>query len=816
MANVIRLSAGITTILVTCANLLLGAHDANRAHADEFSWPNEEWETASPADVGMDPRLIESARDYALTGSGSGYITRHGKLILTWGDTRRKYDLKSTSKSIGITALGLAIADGKFALHDRVVDHHPAFGIPPKENAQTGWLNKITVFHLATQTAGFAKRGGYEPLLFEPGTRWHYSDGGPNWLAECVTLAYGRDISDLMFERIFTPIGVTADDLHWRNNSYRPHKISGVMRREFGSGVHANVDAMARLGYLYLRDGLWKGRQLLPSDFIDKARSTFPEVIGLPEEPVRNAATRQGRSSSHGNASDHYGLLWWNNADGSLAGVPHDAYWSWGLHDSLIIVIPSLDIVVSRAGKSWSREPGGEHYDVLKPFLQPIVAAVQGRKEIADGEISIDRPAEQRTYRGLREFNPPPSPNEESVQAIVGATMIDGYGGEPIDDAAIVIKGNRIVAAGSRNDVSIPADATIFDTTGLTILPGLLDAHFHIGSGAGMYEIPPLFLSHGVTTARDPGRPIEIYEPVRDSKKPVPRCLVTGPHFDRAPPAHPHNAVILNTRAEVRRAVQRYFEQGASGIKVYYRLPLELIAETCTTSHALGIPVTAHLELIDADDAILAGLDGIEHIASFGTALAEPDIAARFQEAVDSHNESRKDERYRLWASLDLERSPRVQPLLELIVKHGVYVSPTLATFERRAGDNRVEEFHVRGFENMLKFTGMCHAAGATVVTGSHTWSNQVDLGWAYQREMELLVESGMTPSEVITASTMANARFFGVAERLGSIENGKLADFVLVQGNPLEDIRAMYNVRHVMLNGLWVDQTPPKTFQGR
>jgi hypothetical protein len=75
-------------------------------------------------------------------------------------------------------------------------------------------------------------------------------------------------------------------------------------------------------------------------------------------------------------APRHYGLLWWNNADGSLDHVPRDAYWSWGLYDSLILVVPSLDIVVARAGKSFARKPGGAHYDPLRPFFDPIIAAV--------------------------------------------------------------------------------------------------------------------------------------------------------------------------------------------------------------------------------------------------------------------------------------------------------------------------------------------------------------------------------------------------------------------------------------------------------
>src|SRR5690606_15669004 len=158
--------------------------------------------------------------------------------------------------------------------------------------------------------------------------------------------------------------GITREDLRWRRNQYRDREIDGLTRCEFGAGIHANVDAMARIGLLYLNEGRWGDRQLLPAEFVRLARGTFEDVVGLPVH-----------GDNHAGASNHYGLLWWNNADGTLENVPRDAYWSWGLYDSLIVVIPSLDIVVSRAGKSWQRNEGDGHYDVLRPFLEPIVEA---------------------------------------------------------------------------------------------------------------------------------------------------------------------------------------------------------------------------------------------------------------------------------------------------------------------------------------------------------------------------------------------------------------------------------------------------------
>ncbi len=331
-------------------------------------WPMPAWKEATPREMGMDASVLRRARDYALTGGGSGCVTRHGRVVMRWGDQKRRYDLKSTTKAIGVTAVGLALKDGKIkSLNDPAKKYHPSLGIPPESNADTGWLDKITLFHLATQSAGFDKPGGYTRLLFEPGTKWSYSDGGPNWLAECVMLVYGEDLKTVMFERVFGPIGIKPSDLTWRSNAYRAKEIKGIKRREFGSGISANVDAMARIGYLYLRRGRWQDKQIIPAWFVDMARTVPHEVRGLPVV----------KPESYFNASDHYGLLWWNNADGTMAKVPRDAYWSWGLYDSLIVVIPSLDIAAARTGKSLNKARNS-NYKAIEPFIEPIAMAVKG------------------------------------------------------------------------------------------------------------------------------------------------------------------------------------------------------------------------------------------------------------------------------------------------------------------------------------------------------------------------------------------------------------------------------------------------------
>lgn len=270
-------------------------------------WPAEDWSTASPRDMDMDEALLAEARDYALSGGGSGMIVRSGQLVFSWGDLSLRHDLKSTTKSIGVTALGLAIADGLVGLDDAAQTYLPTVGVPPESNASTGWLDDISLIQLATHSAGFDKPGGFVELLFEPGTAWSYSDGGPNWLADVLTVAYGTDLYDVMQSRVFVPIGIDEDDLTWRRNAHRDRTIQGIERREFGSGIRADVDAMARLGYLYMRDGVWEDRRILPAAFVDSVGRPVSAIAGLPVRSQDHHMPEDGINVIAGDSVDFAG-----------------------------------------------------------------------------------------------------------------------------------------------------------------------------------------------------------------------------------------------------------------------------------------------------------------------------------------------------------------------------------------------------------------------------------------------------------------------------------------------------------------------------
>jgi len=399
-----------------------------------------------------------------------------------------------------------------------------------------------------------------------------------------------------------------------------------------------------------------------------------------------------------------------------------------------------------------------------------------------------------------REVNQVAKPSDTSVIAIVGATLIDGRGGPPVSDAVVIVKGERIAAVGNRASVKIPPGAQIVDAKGLTLLPGLIDSHFHLD---GDDPLPALYLSHGVTAIRDPGQWIEAYDKARKAAAPVPRLFLCGPHLDSPPAAYPADSYIVRDADETRLAVNHFVNDGASAIKVYFRLPLALIKVAIDTAHSRGVPVMGHLEIVDARDAIIAGIDGIEHATSFGTALLPLRDAEKYRQAILADNNARREGRYQGWNAIDLT-TPQAKSLFKLIVDREVFVSPTLAVFERQPGDKDTKEFHVHAFKQMEAFVGLVNKAGAKIVVGSHSDVPHAKRGWAYQRELELLVDSGLTPMEAIVAGTMNNARYFRIQDRLGSVEAGKLADLVIVEGDPLKDISNMRRVKRVMLDGRW------------
>lgn len=408
--------------------------------------------------------------------------------------------------------------------------------------------------------------------------------------------------------------------------------------------------------------------------------------------------------------------------------------------------------------------------------------------------------------------------------------IIDGSGGAPIENGRIVIERDRIVRVGPAASTAAPAGSETVDLAGRTVIPGLIDSHFHIERDP---KLALRQLSYGVTAFRDPGQWDEHFDELRRmiaaDGLAGPRIFTTGPHIDGENPAYPADSVVARDAEEARRHAELSVQRGASALKIYFRLPFASAKAVIDVCVARRIPCTAHLELLDARELIAAGLHGIEHVTSFGVSLVPRREAETYRQAVLKSNDARRDGRYRMFSGIDLD-GPQARALYDVLRERKPFVDATLAVFERRppsppapvgssatspsspAGTGGTSQqpdqapMFVAGFAKMKDLTRRAAREGARVVVGGHTEVPFAGRGEAPWREMELLVESGFSPLEAISAATSTAAAFLYQGNHLGSLRAGFAADLVVLRGQPDRDLSAIRLVDRVMVAGRWID----------
>jgi imidazolonepropionase-like amidohydrolase len=405
------------------------------------------------------------------------------------------------------------------------------------------------------------------------------------------------------------------------------------------------------------------------------------------------------------------------------------------------------------------------------------------------------------------------------ILVIENARLFDGTGAPPIERARIVIEGDRIARAGPVASVPSPSGAETVDLAGATVVPGLIDLHFHIENDP---KLALRQLSHGVTAFRDPGqwneKFVELRRMIAADRLPGPRIFTAGPHIDGEHPAYPADSVVARDAEEARRLAERNVREGASALKIYFRLPFAGAKAVIDGCQARGIPCTAHLEILDARELIDAGLHGIEHITSLGTSLLPQVEAEKYRQAVLADNDARRNGRYEMFARADLD-GPEAKELYAVLRARRPWIDPTLAVFERRADrpppDTKPDMVRtlVSGFAKMKALTRRAGVEGARLVMGGHSTVPFAARGEAPWRELELLVESGLTPVEALTAATGTAAAFLYRAKEIGALRPGLKADLVVVRGDPTRDISAIRAVDRVMVGGQWIDVVKYRTY---
>ena len=380
-----------------------------------------------------------------------------------------------------------------------------------------------------------------------------------------------------------------------------------------------------------------------------------------------------------------------------------------------------------------------------------------------------------------------PKPEAPKRLALVGGTLIDGTGRPPVPGANVLIVDGRIVAAGPSAKVPVPKGFTVIDASGRTVMPGLWDMHAHYEQA----EWGPIYLASGVTTVRDCGNELEFIASARDANDRGgvgPRLLLAGlvDGTDRMA----LGVARVDTEAQVKEWVERYRRAGFRQIKIYSSVRPEMVPVVVREAHAAGLTVTGHIpDGMTIGQGIDAGMDMVNHI-SYAVDAVQPK-GKRFQ-------------------PLDPD-SPAARALIATMVAHRTVFDDTLAIYESFVhGPAKPEEIEpglafvapeLRTPLRSMFGTGLplggavigswarlvvaMQKAGVPVVAGT----DQTVPGFSLHRELELYVAAGMAPMDAIRAACAVPAKAMGLDREVGTLEAGRRADVLIVDGDPLKDI---------------------------
>ncbi|HYV64865.1 MAG TPA: amidohydrolase family protein [Myxococcales bacterium] len=426
---------------------------------------------------------------------------------------------------------------------------------------------------------------------------------------------------------------------------------------------------------------------------------------------------------------------------------------------------------------------------------------------------------------------------DKPVVAITRVRVIDGTGGPPREDQTVVISGGKIAALGPSASTPVPEGATVLQREGGSVLPGLVGMHDHLfypAGGAIFHEMPRsfprLYLAAGVTTIRttgsiEPYTDLEVKKEIDGGKQPGPRMFVTGPYLEGRGTFTPQMHEIQDPD-DARRTVEFWIAQGVTSFKAYNFLTKAELGAAIRAAHAKKIKVTGHLCSIGFREAAELGIDDLEHGLVVDTEFfpgKKPDECPPPRAAA-----------------ADLTRlevgSPQIKDLIDMLVKRKVAITSTLPVFELfdparmtqpRALEAMSPDARALYLQNQLRaaqpakdapdwkkllqlemqFERAFVAAGGMLLAGCDPTGNGGALaGFGDQRGVELLVEAGFSPVEAIRIATFNGAQFLGEGERFGSIEKGKLADLVLVGGDPSTKIADIEKVEIVFKEGVGYD----------
>lgn len=440
--------------------------------------------------------------------------------------------------------------------------------------------------------------------------------------------------------------------------------------------------------------------------------------------------------------------------------------------------------------------------------------------------------------------------------AIRDVTIVDVVDGSLRSGQTVLIEGNRIVAVGPVSDVAVPDDAEVVDARDGYLIPGLWDMHTHTSS------IPitrdnffPLFIANGVTGIRnmrtdcfgteqpdcgeegfaDPSPSIyDVHawrEEMRAGTLIGPRIVAGSAMLDGPDPDEPSTPFNPGTAEHARQHARILEERGVDFAKIYNFIPREAYFAFVDEANRLGLPFAGHVpEGVRASEASEAGQRSIEHAAFTNVgeecSAREDEIRRRLR----AEFESEEPQIIPLWLDMAESHDPaRCAEVFETFVRNGTWYTPTLVSGEKHSSwreDPRLRylpreeweywseseadldamgmnpEHHRRLVNFEREVTVAAHRAGVPLLAGSDNGVTGVYAGFGLHEELEVLVAIGLTEVEALRTATLEPARYLDAVDTQGTVEVGKLADLVLLDANPLDDIRHTQRIRAVVADG--------------
>jgi imidazolonepropionase-like amidohydrolase len=430
------------------------------------------------------------------------------------------------------------------------------------------------------------------------------------------------------------------------------------------------------------------------------------------------------------------------------------------------------------------------------------------------------------------------------LTALLHVRVIDGTGAPAEENQTILIENGMIREIGAAGSVSIPPGARVLDLTGRSVIPGLVGMHDHLfyptASGQAPVEgapalygemgfsFPRLYLAGGVTSIRttgslEPYTDLALKEMIDTGKIPGPKIHVTGPYLEGVGSYTPQLHELTGPEDAVR-LVNYWIDEGATSFKAYMHITRAELGAAIKAAHARRTKVTGHLCSVGFSEAAELGIDDLEHglvVDQEFNPDKQPDVCPP---NADNHPSIER---------VDV-KGEAVETVIRKLVENHVAITSTLVIFETFAPNrppledrviaalslpSRMDYLLARAkiagdkgasdtlLKKEMEFEHDFVKAGGVLLSGEDpTGYGGVLAGFGDQRQVELLVEAGFSPLEAIHIATQNGADFLGEAAHIGTLKAGKLADLVVIKGDPSRKIRDIENVELVFKDGIGYD----------